>query len=132
MNALVLVAEANSGGQVEQIARAFGVDWPHLIAQIISLINAGKFDEIVEKDDALRIYCQRYIRLKDNSRTYYFMKMLQVMIKYSFEPEKTELIARKYFNHLTDTKRAGKSLEELEVIPFDVLWLTILEKLREA
>ena len=36
MNALVLLAEANSGGQFEQIANTFGVDWPHLIAQIIS------------------------------------------------------------------------------------------------
>ncbi len=36
MNALVLLAEADSGGQVEQIARTFGVDWPHLVAQIIS------------------------------------------------------------------------------------------------
>ena len=36
MNALVLLAEANSGGQVEQIATTFGVDWTHLIAQIIS------------------------------------------------------------------------------------------------
>ena len=36
MNALLIFAEAQSGGQVEQIARTFGVDWPHLIAQIIS------------------------------------------------------------------------------------------------
>ena len=36
MNAIVLLAEAESGGQIEQIARTFGVDWPHLIAQIIS------------------------------------------------------------------------------------------------
>ena len=36
MNALFLFAEAQSGGQVEQIARTFGVDWPHLGAQIIS------------------------------------------------------------------------------------------------
>jgi F-type H+-transporting ATPase subunit b len=36
MNAFVLFAEAQSGGQIEQIARTFGVDWPHLIAQIIS------------------------------------------------------------------------------------------------
>jgi F-type H+-transporting ATPase subunit b len=36
MNVLFLLAEAESGGQVEQIARTFGVDWPHLIAQIIS------------------------------------------------------------------------------------------------
>jgi F-type H+-transporting ATPase subunit b len=36
MNALVLVAEAGSGGQIGQIASTFGVDWPHLLAQIIS------------------------------------------------------------------------------------------------
>ena len=36
MNALVLLAQTESGGQIEQIARTFGVDWPHLIAQMIS------------------------------------------------------------------------------------------------
>jgi F-type H+-transporting ATPase subunit b len=36
MNALVLMAQAESGGQIEQIARTFGVDWAHLIAQMIS------------------------------------------------------------------------------------------------
>jgi F-type H+-transporting ATPase subunit b len=36
MNALVLLAEAQGGGQIEQLARTFGVDWPHLIGQIIS------------------------------------------------------------------------------------------------
>jgi F-type H+-transporting ATPase subunit b len=36
MYALVLMAQAESSGQIEQIARTFGVDWPHLIAQMIS------------------------------------------------------------------------------------------------
>jgi F-type H+-transporting ATPase subunit b len=36
MNALILLAAQEGGGQVEQIARTFGVDWPHLGAQIIS------------------------------------------------------------------------------------------------
>jgi F-type H+-transporting ATPase subunit b len=36
MNLLVLLADEQSGGQVEQIAQTFGVDWQHLIAQIIS------------------------------------------------------------------------------------------------
>ena len=35
MNNLVLLAAAE-GGPVQEIARTFGVDWPHLIAQIIS------------------------------------------------------------------------------------------------
>jgi len=36
MNTLVLLAEAGNGGQIGQIASTFGVDWPHLIAQMIS------------------------------------------------------------------------------------------------
>ena len=36
MNALVFMTQAESGGQIEQIAGTFGVDWPHLIAQMIS------------------------------------------------------------------------------------------------
>jgi F-type H+-transporting ATPase subunit b len=33
---LAMQAVTESGGRVEQIARTFGVDWPHLIAQTIS------------------------------------------------------------------------------------------------
>jgi len=36
MNALLLLAQSDAGGQIEQVARSFGVDWPHLAAQIIS------------------------------------------------------------------------------------------------
>jgi F-type H+-transporting ATPase subunit b len=36
MNTFLLLAEQSGGGQLEQIARTFGVDWQHLIAQMIS------------------------------------------------------------------------------------------------
>ena len=36
MNALIVLAATDPGGQVQQIANTFGVDWPHLVAQIIS------------------------------------------------------------------------------------------------
>jgi len=36
MNVFILLAAAESDDQVAQIARTFGVDWPHLGAQIIS------------------------------------------------------------------------------------------------
>ena len=38
MNQFILLAEAGGGGPVEQIARTFGVDKAHLIAQIISFV----------------------------------------------------------------------------------------------
>lgn len=36
MHAFLLLTEIETGGQIEKIARTFGVDWPHLIAQIAS------------------------------------------------------------------------------------------------
>jgi len=36
MTLLALMTQAEGGGQVEQLARTFGVDWPHLTAQTIS------------------------------------------------------------------------------------------------
>src|SRR5215472_7299614 len=36
MSALAVLTALNSGGQAEEIARTFGVDWPHLVAQMIS------------------------------------------------------------------------------------------------
>jgi F-type H+-transporting ATPase subunit b len=38
MNMIVLALQtaAEGGSQIEEIARTFGVDWPHLIAQIVS------------------------------------------------------------------------------------------------
>jgi F-type H+-transporting ATPase subunit b len=36
MNVFALMAQTGAGGQIEEIARTFGVDWPHLTSQIIS------------------------------------------------------------------------------------------------
>src|SRR5215471_21009333 len=36
INVLISLVGGKSGGQVEKIATTFGVDWPHLLAQIIS------------------------------------------------------------------------------------------------
>jgi F-type H+-transporting ATPase subunit b len=41
MNLLLLgaqAAQAESSGQIEQIATTFGVDWPHLFAQVVSFL----------------------------------------------------------------------------------------------
>ena len=36
MNTVLLLAQAGGEGQIEQVARTFGVDWTHLVAQIVS------------------------------------------------------------------------------------------------
>ena len=103
-----------------------------LIAQIISLLNLGRYDDILEKSDALNIYCRRYIRIKDKYRTYYFMKMLQVMIKYSFDAKKTEQIAQKFLDAMSSKGKKKRPLEEMEVIPYETLWCLILDRLQSS
>jgi len=36
MHAVALLAVASGGGQIGEVARTFGVDWTHLVAQIVS------------------------------------------------------------------------------------------------
>ena len=36
MHAVALLIAASGSGQIEEIAKTFGVDWPHLVAQMIS------------------------------------------------------------------------------------------------
>src|SRR5215467_11528937 len=36
MHVLALLVATGGGGQIEDIARTFGVDWSHLIAQVVS------------------------------------------------------------------------------------------------
>ena len=36
MTLLAIIAQPAAGGQIEELARTFGVDWPHLTAQVIS------------------------------------------------------------------------------------------------
>ena len=36
MSAFLMFAQGEGGGQIQEVARTFGVDWSHLISQIIS------------------------------------------------------------------------------------------------
>jgi F-type H+-transporting ATPase subunit b len=36
MTSLLLLAQPSGGGQIDEIARTFGVDWPHFLAQVVS------------------------------------------------------------------------------------------------
>jgi F-type H+-transporting ATPase subunit b len=60
MDALALQVVAESGGRLEQVARTFGVDWPHLLAQIVSfgivcgVLYALAYKPILQMLDARR------------------------------------------------------------------------------
>ncbi len=103
-----------------------------IIAQTLLSLKIGDYSKIVERAEALKLYANRYIKKEKNPRSYYFIKMLLVMIQYDFEPKKTEQIAGKFFEKLKSSQLGMQSeLESLEVIPYDLLWPEILRKLND-
>jgi len=103
-----------------------------IIAQIILLLKTGDYNRILDRYEALKVYAGRYIRKERNPRSYYFIKMLLVMVKYDFDAKKTEQIANKFFMKLKQASPETQSeLETLEVIPYDLLWPEIIRQLEK-
>ncbi len=101
-----------------------------MIAQIVLSLKIGDLDKIVQRGDALKLYASRYIKKEKNPRSYYFIKMLMVMIKYDFDAKKTAQIAEKFFIKLKAAQLGLQSeLETLEVIPYDLLWPELINRL---
>ncbi len=102
-----------------------------IIAQIILSLKTNDYSRVLDKAEALKLYASRYIRKDKNPRSYYFIKMLLVMIKYDFDAKKTEQISQKFYNKLKAAHLGEQTeIETLEVIPYDLLWPQILEMLR--
>jgi hypothetical protein len=55
--------------------------------------------------------------------------MLQVMIRYDFDPAKTSQIADKFFIKMKQSGQA--SPETSEIIPYEWLWTDLMLRLRE-
>jgi hypothetical protein len=102
-----------------------------IVAQILLSLKTGDYSRVMDRAEPLKLYASRHIRKEKNPRSYYFIKMLLVMIKYDFDPLKSEQIARKFYIKLKSLQSGGVSeIETLEVIPYDVLWPQILEILK--
>ncbi len=103
-----------------------------IIAQITLLIKMGDFDKVMDKFDSLKSYAGRYVNKTRNPRSFYFVKMLLLMVKYDFDPQKTKSIANKFFIKLKQSKLGDQGeLETLEVIPYDILWDDLMIKLAD-
>lgn len=104
---------------------------PILIAQVIAMIDMGDFKKLAERTIYLENYITKYVDRKNFTRTYIFMKMLLNLFKNNFNIKKTEKETTKQFKKI-DFTPGGKlnTCDELEVIPYDVLWKLIIERIQ--
>jgi|GEM_PF-563091 len=101
-----------------------------LIAQFMLLLNMKDMDRLLLKKDSFNSYFSRYINKNVNYRSYYFAKMLMIVLRYNFNPLKSRAISQKFLVKLkARTNRYRGDLESLEVIPYEQLWKEVISRL---
>lgn len=102
------------------------------IAQILYRLENGDYQIISNKYNALYKYSRRYLNKPYSLRSYYFIKMLLIMIRSEFNYYKTIEKTKSCFTKLKSIKiKYQGNIESLEVIPYEVLWEMVLEKLKK-
>ncbi|MFZ9942988.1 MAG: hypothetical protein ACO3O0_05215, partial [Bacteroidia bacterium] len=105
-----------------------GYNMSIIIAQILLSVKMQDWSRVIDRAEPLKTYLSRYVKKDRNPRSYYFLKLLEVMVRYEFHPEKTEQIGEKFFQKL---QQSGASVpESSEIIPYEWLWKDLLAQLK--
>ncbi len=109
----------------------YGYNIALLVMHILYLLDQNDFGEIINRMEALKAYRSRYLTMKKNRRSALFFKLLLVMEANSFDYKRTKQKGEKYYQQLLVTAPGSEEFSEtLQVLPFDWLWLHVLEKLK--
>ncbi len=98
-----------------------------LIIQIMWLLKQGNYSSIIDKAESLRIYNYRYLKKLDNKRPFTFIKMLLLAEAKSFNRRRTRGLTDKMYESLKE--RGNTYYSEWEILPYELLWEHIMEKM---
>ena len=109
-----------------------GMNIPVLVIQMAFLILQKKYDGAAERIDALNKYCDRYLKTNNpNFRCNCFIKMLVQIPISGFHRAGVERRAARYFDKLKTIEiNFSNQAREVEVLPFEILWVLILGTLQ--
>jgi hypothetical protein len=108
-----------------------GVNVSILIIQILFLIRRGKYNETIDKMEAVEQYTRRYLHQQGTMRAFYFLKALLELPKNSFHPVAVARKARPHLERMADhpLEEGGQSASYVEILPFERAWEIILQSL---
>ncbi len=102
-----------------------------LVIQILYMLEKGEYTGIINRAEALNVYCSRYLRKDDAYRSNCFLKMLLTMVKEDFVYDRTRQMAQKYLRKMTAGDPDGNNtVNEWEIIPYEILWEKVLNRLK--
>lgn len=104
-----------------------GMNIPIIIIQLLFMLLHGKSDEIIDREESIRRYCNRHLREEDTRRSDIFIKMLLLFPTCSFDKACIQEKAAPMLKELAalPLESASQSFE-IEIIPYEALWDLLL------
>lgn len=107
-----------------------GLNIPILIFQILVMILTKRYDETIDRMEAIEKYSTRYLKKDDNFRSNCFIKMLLQMAGSGFHKAAVERNAEKYVKLLSTVPLDfAKQSHDIEIIPYEALWKMVVASL---
>jgi hypothetical protein len=107
-----------------------GMNISILIVQILYALADKNYDQTRERIDGIEKYCSRYLSENDTYRSNCFIKMLLQLPDANFHKEAVARKTERYYKMLTSRPlEAARQAHEVEIIPYEVLWETMAERL---
>lgn len=100
-----------------------GMNIPILVIQILLMIRQRKYSEAIDRIEAIKKYCSRYLRKNDTFRSNCFIKMLVQVPASNFHKAGVTRRAEKYLQKLKAFPlNIANQTHEIEIIPYEDLW----------
>jgi len=107
-----------------------GLNIPILVIQILFMIVKKDYDQSIDRFEAIKKYCSRYLRDDENLRSNCFINMLLQIPLSSFHKAGVERRIKKYHAKLLATPLdIASQAHEIEIIPYEDLWEFVMESL---
>lgn len=107
-----------------------GMNIPILVIQILHMIQQEKYDDAIDRIEAIEKYCSRYLRKDDTFRSNCFIKMLLQIPASSFHKAAVVRKTVKYTKKLQEVPLdIANQSHEIEIIPYEDLWDMVIETL---
>lgn len=108
-----------------------GMNLPIMIYWLLILIHQKKYDEILDKSEALQKYAHRYLK-NGHTRTKVFLKMLVSLCKANYNYRSSGGKMDQYLYHLsTSQNQIRRENEVIEIIRYEHLWEMLLSSLEK-
>lgn len=105
-----------------------GVNVSILILQILFLLQAKKYDDVIDRTDALNLYCFKYLKKDDSYRSNCFIKMLLKLNEAQFHKAGAMRKANSYLEKLkAHPLEISLQTSEVEIVPYEDLWTLVLD-----